>query len=99
MDVKRSERAVRAGTVLDDHRLAERGTEFIGDDPAKRVAGATRAENGDHRDRARRIVVGVKRSAETGGRRDGESEKQFSHGCVSSPARAGFFYGVRGRTP
>src|SRR6516162_4970051 len=93
MDVKCSKRAVRARTILNDHRLAECGTEFIGDDPAERIAGAAGAENGNHCDRARRIVVGVKRSAKTGGCRGAESEKQFSH-VVFPPRcdrRAGFF--------
>ena len=93
MDVKRRKRAVGARTILDDRRLAERRTELVRDDPTDRIAGAAGPEYRDHCDRARRIILCVKRGAETDGRGGGENEKQFSHCCFLPPmqSRAIFF--------
>ena len=55
MDVGRGHRAIRPGTVLDDHGLAERRAERIGKDAADRIAGAAGPER-KQSDRPGRIV-------------------------------------------
>src|SRR5262249_55486289 len=79
MDIKRGERAVGAGTIFDNHRLAERGTELVGDDPADRVAAAAGAEDVDDGDGARWIIVGVKRGAQQCAHGGDENKQRFSH--------------------
>jgi hypothetical protein len=67
MDVKCGERAIGAWTILDNHRLTERGTELVGDDPADRVAGAAGAEHCNEGDRSRRVIASAKRRIEQRG--------------------------------
>jgi hypothetical protein len=83
-------RAIGAGTIFDDHRLLERGTERIGDDAANRVAGAAGAEHRYEGDGTRRIIVGAKRGAEKGGA-GRKNESELFHD--SSPNVANFASG------
>src|SRR5690242_16154380 len=103
MNVKRRERAIGTGAILDDHRLTQCRTELVRDDAAERIAGATGAEWINYRDRACGIVFGVKRGAETDSRGGGQNEKQLSH-CRSSCRRRRravlkAAFKCRGRTP
>ena len=45
------DRAGRAGLVVDDHVLAERGAELLGQRPRHQIGAAARGERHDHADR------------------------------------------------
>src|SRR5262249_39517094 len=80
--VKRSERAVRAGAMLDDDGLLERNAERLREHAADRVAGAAGSEDGDEGDRLARVVVGAERRAEQCRRGGHENEQQLFHAWV-----------------
>jgi hypothetical protein len=68
--------AGRAGLVLDDHRLAERNAQFLGDDARRNVARAARRKADHNADRTiGKILRGCRR------------RKQRKQNCQQAPHR------------